>query len=199
MKEKVVEALRELGFILDEVEGIGYHFKFETVNMFYLNSDDEQFVSIIVPGILDVEEHDMELIYKTMDKVNSTLKYVKAYLWSESITLTYEREMFGEEKLEEMLGGMIVQLESALRFTRNVVEHLQNEMDNTDAGDEVDDDEDVEEPDVDDDSSLVEEDLKELLADIEGDLDEDADELDAGNATAGNTGEDSGSKDNDKA
>ena len=149
MKEKIVEALRDLGFILEEVSGIGYHFKFEAVNMFYLNSEDEQFVSIIVPGIFETENSDMDVVYKTMEKVNSTLKYVKAYLWNDSITLTYEREMFGEENLEEMLGSMIVQLESALRFSRNVIETLQNETNDADADDEADD-ADVEEMDADD-------------------------------------------------
>ena len=75
----------------------------------------------------------------TEEKLDCFEKYVKAYLWNDSITLTYEREMFGEENLEEMLGSMIVQLESALRFSRNVIETLQNEMNDADADDEADD------------------------------------------------------------
>lgn len=198
MKEKIVEALRDLGFILEEVSGIGYHFKFEAVNMFYLNSEDEQFVSIIVPGIFETEHSDMEVVYKTMEKVNSTLKYVKAYLWNDSITLTYEREMFGEENLEEMLGSMIVQLESALRFSRNVIETLQNETNDADADDEADD-ADVEEMDADDEISLTEEETKELQSDIENALLEDADDSDADETDDDETADDSDNKDDDKA
>lgn len=198
MKEKIVEALRDLGFILEEVSGIGYHFKFEAVNMFYLNSEDEKFVSIIVPGIFETENSDMEVVYKTMEKVNSTLKYVKAYLWNDSITLTYEREMFGEENLEEMLGSMIVQLESALRFSRNVIETLQNEMNDADADDEADD-ADVEEMDADDEISLAEEEIKELQSDIENALLEDADDSDADETDDDETADDSDNKDDDKA
>lgn len=198
MKEKIVEALRDLGFILEEVSGIGYHFKFEAVNMFYLNSEDEKFVSIIVPGIFETEHSDMEVVYKTMEKVNSTLKYVKAYLWNDSITLTYEREMFGEENLEEMLGSMIVQLESALRFSRNVIETLQNEMNDADADDEADD-ADVEEMDADDEISLTEEETKELQSDIENALLEDADDSDADETDDDETADDSDNKDDDKA
>ena len=198
MKEKIVEALRDLGFILEEVSGIGYHFKFEAVNMFYLNSEDEQFVSIIVPGIFETENSDMEVVYKTMEKVNSTLKYVKAYLWNDSITLTYEREMFGEENLEEMLGSMIVQLESALRFSRNVIETLQNEMNDADADDEADD-ADVEEIDADDEISFAEEEIKELQSDIENALLEDADDSDADETDDDETADDSDNKDDDKA
>lgn len=198
MKEKIVEALRDLGFILEEVSGIGYHFKFEAVNMFYLNSEDEKFVSIIVPGIFETENSDMDVVYKTMEKVNSTLKYVKAYLWNDSITLTYEREMFGEENLEEMLGSMIVQLESALRFSRNVIETLQNEMNDADADDEADD-ADVEEMDADDEISLAEEEIKELQSDIENALLEDADDSDADETDDDETADDSDNKDDDKA
>ena len=198
MKEKIVEALRDLGFILEEVSGIGYHFKFEAVNMFYLNSEDEKFVSIIVPGIFETENSDMDVVYKTMEKVNSTLKYVKAYLWNDSITLTYEREMFGEENLEEMLGSMIVQLESALRFSRNVIETLQNEMNDADADDEADD-ADVEEIDADDEISLTEEETKELQSDIENALLEDADDSDADETDDDETADDSDNKDDNKA
>lgn len=198
MKEKIVEALRDLGFILEEVSGIGYHFKFEAVNMFYLNSEDEKFVSIIVPGIFETEHSDMEVVYKTMEKVNSTLKYVKAYLWNDSITLTYEREMFGEENLEEMLGSMIVQLESALRFSRNVIETLQNETNDADADDEADD-ADVEEMDADDEISLAEEETKELQSDTESALLEDADDSDADETDDDETADDSDNKDDDKA
>ena len=198
MKEKIVEALRDLGFILEEVSGIGYHFKFEAVNMFYLNSEDEQFVSIIVPGIFETENSDMDVVYKTMEKVNSTLKYVKAYLWNDSITLTYEREMFGEENLEEMLGSMIVQLESALRFSRNVIETLQNETNDADADDEADD-ADVEEIDADDEISFAEEEIKELQSDIENALLEDADDSDADETDDDETADDSDNKDDDKA
>lgn len=198
MKEKIVEALRDLGFILEEVSGIGYHFKFEAVNMFYLNSEDEKFVSIIVPGIFETENSDMDVVYKTMEKVNSTLKYVKAYLWNDSITLTYEREMFGEENLEEMLGSMIVQLESALRFSRNVIETLQNEMNDADADDEADD-ADVEEIDADDEISFAEEEIKELQSDIENALLEDADDSDADETDDDETADDSDNKDDDKA
>lgn len=198
MKEKIVEALRDLGFILEEVSGIGYHFKFEAVNMFYLNSEDEKFVSIIVPGIFETENSDMEVVYKTMEKVNSTLKYVKAYLWNDSITLTYEREMFGEENLEEMLGSMIVQLESALRFSRNVIETLQNEMNDADADDEADD-ADVEEMDADDEISLAEEEIKELQSDTESALLEDADDSDADETDDDETADDSDNKDDNKA
>ena len=198
MKEKIVEALRDLGFILEEVSGIGYHFKFEAVNMFYLNSEDEKFVSIIVPGIFETEHSDMEVVYKTMEKVNSTLKYVKAYLWNDSITLTYEREMFGEENLEEMLGSMIVQLESALRFSRNVIETLQNETNDADADDEADD-ADVEEMDADDEISLTEEETKELQSDTESALLEDADDSDADETDDDETADDSDNKDDDKA
>ena len=44
MKEKILEAFRDLGFKLEEEEGMGYCFNYEGLNLLYMyNENDEEF------------------------------------------------------------------------------------------------------------------------------------------------------------
>ena len=55
MKEKILEAFRELGFKLEEEEGMGYCFNYEGLNLLYMyNENDEEFLNIALPGIVEV-------------------------------------------------------------------------------------------------------------------------------------------------
>ena len=49
MKEKILEAFRDLGFKLEEEEGMGYCFNYEGLNLLYMyNESDEEFLNIPV-------------------------------------------------------------------------------------------------------------------------------------------------------
>ena len=41
MKEKILNALRELGFELEEMENFGYGFRYEGINYLYMPNDDD--------------------------------------------------------------------------------------------------------------------------------------------------------------
>ncbi len=57
MKEKILEAFENLGFKLKEVDGMGYGFKYEGLNMLYMhNENDEDFLNVSLPGIMDIDE-----------------------------------------------------------------------------------------------------------------------------------------------
>ena len=98
MKEKILEAFRELGFKLEEEEGMGYCFNYEGLNLLYMyNENDEEFLNIALPGIVDVEEDKMLQICTLLEKINSTLKYIKSYMLGNSVWLFSERQLFCEE------------------------------------------------------------------------------------------------------
>ena len=67
-----------------------------------------------------------------MDKLNSSLKYVKANRLGDSIWLFYERELYGGEDFEKLLSRMILHLEAAINFFRNAMANIKNELDNSD-------------------------------------------------------------------
>ena len=119
MKEKILEAFAELGFKLEQMDDFGYGFSYEGTNfIFMLNSDDEEFLNICVPGIYDLEEESPLTFIELMNKINSTLKYIKAYELGKSIWLFYERELFGDEDLMKVISRMILHLEAGLMFSR---------------------------------------------------------------------------------
>lgn len=117
MKEKILEAFKALGFEMKELEGMGYGFEYEGKHFLYMyNEDDEDFLNISLPGVLDIDNENDTTFYQVMDKLNGTLKYVKAYKLNDSMWLFYERELFGGEDLKQVLSRMILHLEAGFYF-----------------------------------------------------------------------------------
>lgn len=127
MKEKILAAFENLGFNLEDNESLGYHFYYEGINFLYMyNEDDEDFLNISVPGIYDLEEDNKEDYDELKEKINSTLKYVKAYTLGDSLWLFYERDLLGNEDVEEVICCMILHLAAALMFARDSIEKIEN-------------------------------------------------------------------------
>jgi hypothetical protein len=125
MKEKILEAFAELGFQLEQMDDFGYGFSYEGTNFIFMpNSDDEEFLNICVPGIYDLEEESPLTFIELMNKINSTLKYIKAYELSKSIWLFYERELLGNEDLVKVISHMILHLEAGLMFSRKTLAEI---------------------------------------------------------------------------
>ena len=163
MKEKILEAFRELGFKLEEEEGMGYCFNYEGLNLMYMyNESDEEFLNIALPGIVEVEEDKMLQICALLEKINSTLKYIKAYMLGNSVWLFYERELIeqreqsrtcsdyaesrekktegqlcGEEDLMTVISRMILHLEAGLVFARKAMAEIEETMTNDSSADDT--------------------------------------------------------------
>jgi hypothetical protein len=138
MKEKILEVFAELGFKLEQMDDFGYGFSYEGTNfIFMLNSDDEEFLNICVPGIYDLEEESPLTFIELMNKINSTLKYIKAYELGKSIWLFYERELFGDEDLMKVISRMILHLEAGLMFSRKAMSEIKENAENNGDEEEV--------------------------------------------------------------
>ena len=163
MKEKILEAFRELGFKLEEEEGMGYCFNYEGLNLLYMyNENDEEFLNIALPGIVEVEDDKMLQICALLEKINSTLKYIKAYMLGNSVWLFYERELIeqreqsrtcsdyaesrekktegqlcGEEDLMTVISRMILHLEAGLVFARKAMAEIEEKMANDSSADDT--------------------------------------------------------------
>lgn len=126
MKEKILEAFENLGFNLEYNDTLGYSFFYEGINLLYMyNEDDETFLNISVPGIYDLED-GKETYDVLKEKINSTLKYVKAYTLCNSLWIFYERDLLGNEDLEEVIRRMVLQLAAALMFARDTIDKIEN-------------------------------------------------------------------------
>ena len=165
MKEKILEAFRELGFKLEEEEGMGYCFKYEGLNLLYMyNENGEEFLNIALPGIVEVEDDKMLQICALLEKINSTLKYIKAYMLGNSVWLFYERELIeqreqsrtcsdyaesrekktesqlcGEEDLMTVISRMILHLEAGLVFARKAMAEIEETMTSDSSDDDTTD------------------------------------------------------------
>jgi hypothetical protein len=130
MKEKIFEAFKALGFELEEVEGFGYGFQYEGRNYLYMCSeDDDDFLNIVIPAVLDLEDENDICFYQLMDKINAARKYIKANRLGKSMWLSYERELFGDEDLKKVLTRMILHLDACLRFLQKAMKNSEKEED----------------------------------------------------------------------
>jgi len=121
MKEKILGALKALGFQLEEIDDIGYDFFYEGKHYLYMYSeDDENFLNLAIPAVQDIDKDDITP-YKVMDTINSSQKYIKAYDFFDSMWLFYERELIGEEDLKKVLAKMILRLEYGYVFLHKLL------------------------------------------------------------------------------
>lgn len=135
MKEKILEAFVNLGFKLEDADGMGYVFDYEGIRFLYMyNENDENFLSIALPGFHDYDENNAAQYCILEEKINSTLKYVKAYTLGGGMWLFYERELFGGEDLETIIPRMIYQLEVGLVFARNTLREIETSSDDDTEG-----------------------------------------------------------------
>lgn len=130
MKEKIFEAFKALGFELEEVEGFGYGFRYEGRSYLYMCSeDDDDFLNIVIPAVLDLEDENDICFYQLMDKINAARKYIKANRLGKSMWLSYERELFGDEDLKKVLTRMILHLDACLMFLQKAMKNSEKEED----------------------------------------------------------------------
>lgn len=142
MKKTILEAFRELGFEMEQIEDSDhYKFEFEGHNYIWMyNEDDESFLNIVLPSLLPITEEGAIGFYQLMDNVNSTVKYVKAYKFCDGLWLFYERELMGEEDLEKSINHMIYRLEATANYIKDLIESLEDSDDDDDNCDMIIDD-----------------------------------------------------------
>lgn len=123
-----MEVFKALGFEMKDMEGLGYGFQYEGRHYLYMyNEDDEDFLNISIPAVMDLDDENNVGFYQVMDKINSTLKYVKANKLNDSMWLFYERELFGGEDLMQVISRMILHLEAGFMFLRRAMANTEED------------------------------------------------------------------------
>ena len=134
MKEKILDAFKALGFEMEDMDGLSYGFEYEGKHFLYMyNEDDEDFLNIALPAVLNIGDENNMGFYQIMDKINGTLKYVKANKLNDSMWLFYERELFGGEDLKQIITRMILHLDAGLMFLCRAMASLEEDSDNSDS------------------------------------------------------------------
>lgn len=132
MKEKILNVFATLGFKLEKIGDDGYIFYYEGRGIFYntYNNDDTFFHFII--SIFDAKDED-EInflnnieVYKIMNKINTNLKFIKAFTTDDNLCLSYEREIVGDENFEELIPKMILGLNNAINYVNDILDDIEN-------------------------------------------------------------------------
>lgn len=127
-KDKVLDTLKRMGFQLEPLGNENYGFRYEMANMLYTASpDDEDFLTLAIPQIADIDDDNAMHMEIATGMINAAVKYVKAYRVDDSLWLFYERELFGEPDIEQILAHMILRLNAALDFARSMIAQHEND------------------------------------------------------------------------
>lgn len=134
MRENIKNAFETLGFELEELDDFGCKFGYEGSNYLWMYCDnDDDFLNIALPGVLDLEKTDEMLFYKLMDHLNGTLKYVKVNMLYDSMWFFYERELLGNEDLERVIPRMISHLYHAIEMLHKGLEECSTDASQEDS------------------------------------------------------------------
>lgn len=134
MRENIKNAFETLGFELEELDDFGCKFEYEGSNYLWMYCDnDDDFLNIALPGVLDLEKTDEMLFYKLMDHLNGTLKYVKVNMLYDSMWFFYERELLGNEDLERVIPRMISHLYHAIEMLHKGLEECSTDASQEDS------------------------------------------------------------------
>ena len=134
MRENIKNAFETLGFELEELDDFGCKFEYEGSNYLWMYCDnDDDFLNIALPGVLDLEKTDEMLFYKLMDHLNGTLKYVKVNMQHDSMWFFYERELLGNEDLERVIPRMISHLYHAIEMLHKGLEECSTDASQEDS------------------------------------------------------------------
>lgn len=141
MKEKILETLDDLGFRLNKLDALGYSFEFEGLNYLLIDDEeDENYIRLSVPSFYDRSEDNQAVCAAITERLNSSLKYVKVYEVSNSISIFYEHALFGGENYEALLEHMVACLYSAFIFATKTIAELEHAADGTETNGEGDED-----------------------------------------------------------
>ena len=133
MRKQVSCILHKLVFKFEETDN-DLRFDYEGIHMLIMFTDDENYLSILVPGILDADKDNELTVLRLVEKMNNQLKYVKAFMpHGESLWLSYERQLYTNEIISEnLIEAMITGLANAyasVGYFLNIKEENENEND----------------------------------------------------------------------
>lgn len=111
VKDDVLSALSTLGFIPQEVEGMGFEIDYEGLNILYPTEDDADSVNLIVPGIFEVTDENKTAVYDAIVELGGKMKYVQAYImFGNKVWLNYIHYLDGKEVSPDLIEHMITVL-----------------------------------------------------------------------------------------
>ena len=113
--EMVMNFLRQQGFCpeVDEDNG-NILFKYQMANFLFINNDeDEEFFQLLMPGIYDVTDDNRDVVLEAANKVNHSIKVVKACVVNDSVWLFFENLLDHTPEVDDIIPRALAILQGA--------------------------------------------------------------------------------------
>ena len=130
IKEKVLTALSALGFIPEEIEGFGYKFDYEGLNIIYtLDDEDAKCITFIAPNVFDISDDNRIAVLEAMVKLCGKMKYVQpSIIFDNQVWLNYQHYLGDNEVTPELIEHIV----RVLSFSTIAINNIINGNDNDD-------------------------------------------------------------------
>lgn len=108
-KENVLETLRMLGFIPEEIEGFGYRFDYDGFKFVYLPDPEEaKCLTLMAPFIFEITDDNRVAVLEAMVKLSGSIKFVQPHIIiGEQVALNYQHYVGDGELTEELVEHMV--------------------------------------------------------------------------------------------
>lgn len=119
IKEQVLSALRTLGFMPEEIEGVGYRFDFEGLNVLYsVDEESTKCVTLCAPGVYDITDGDRVTTLEAMVRLSGEMKYVQPFImFGDKVWLNYQHYIGDNPVTPELIEHMVrVLMASTITF-----------------------------------------------------------------------------------
>lgn len=109
VKEQVLKALGELGFIPEEIEGFGYRFEYEGLILAYsLDDEDSKCVTLIAPDIFDISDDNRARVLEWILELCDKIKYIQPHImFDNQVWINYQHYAGDNEVTAALMEHMI--------------------------------------------------------------------------------------------
>ena len=103
-KEEIAAYLQAQG-LKPKVEDFGVYFQYKMRNFWFLTDDeDEQYLRLVMPGIMDVDKNNLDDVLKACNKVTKDVKIAKCFVSENSdVWIACEQLLDQDPKLEDVI------------------------------------------------------------------------------------------------
>lgn len=100
--DKVMVELQKLG-LLPQKEEFGIVFKYQMVNYIYLDNDDEEYIKIYIPSMMNVDDDDLGMVLTILNLLNNKMKVIKFVVEDGTVWSCYEMRVHDGVSLGDMI------------------------------------------------------------------------------------------------
>ena len=128
--DKVMVELQKLG-LLPQKEEFGIVFKYQMVNYIYLDNDDEEYIKIYIPSMMNVDDDDLGMVLTILNSLNNKMKDIKFVVEDGTVWSCYEMRVHEGVSLGDMIEhaveGLFVSYQKFYELLKGLVENFSDD------------------------------------------------------------------------